>query len=160
MPTKPTPLKHCEFCGKKLERKRFSSGVLESLHAFGRRKFCDRKCMASDFDARESRSTDWSTCHYHARKMVDAGPCERCGKPDALDVHHLDGDETNNRRKNLQRICRSCHIRLHRPKSSCVLCGKPVKGMGYCDKHYQRFKKYGDPRATKQNQHTEIVYED
>lgn len=24
-------------------------------------------------------------------------------------------------------------------------CDKPYKGLGYCDKHHQRFKKYGDP---------------
>lgn len=36
-----------------------------------------------------------------------------------------------------------------------MICGKPHKGLGYCDKHYQRFKKYGDPLMVKANQHTE-----
>lgn len=70
MPRKPDPLKHCEHCGILLARKRFKSGVLESLLHFGRRKFCDQKCMAAAFDARPSQSEDWSTSHYHARKLV------------------------------------------------------------------------------------------
>jgi endogenous inhibitor of DNA gyrase (YacG/DUF329 family) len=110
--------------------------------------------MGAAFDARPSRSVDWSTSHYHARKEVPSGPCSICGKPDATDVHHKDGNHLNNSRANLVRICRSCHIRHHRPKGSCIICGKPVKGLGYCDKHYQRFKKYGDPLLVKVNQHT------
>lgn len=156
MPRKPDPLKHCEHCAARLRRKRYPNGALESLLHFGRRKFCDQKCMAAAFDARPSRSEDWSTSHYHARKEVPLGPCSICGKPDATDVHHKDGNHLNNSRRNLVRICRSCHIRHHRPRASCVICGKPVKGHGYCDKHYQRFKKYGNPFAVKVNQHTKV----
>jgi len=52
-----------------------------------------------------------------------------------------------------QQICRSCHMKQHRQKASCTLCDKPAKGLGYCVKHYQRFKKWGDPMALKVNQH-------
>jgi 5-methylcytosine-specific restriction endonuclease McrA len=149
---KPDPEKYCAHCGTRLTRKRFASGVLESLLHFGRRKFCDQKCMARAFDARPSRSADASTSRYHARKMVPPGPCSICGKPDAMDVHHRDGNFTNNRPENLQRICRGCHTHHHRPKGSCVICGDPVKGHGYCDMHYQRFKKHGDPLVVKDNQ--------
>lgn len=31
-----------------------------------------------------------------------------------------------------------------RHKASCVICGDPMKGLGYCSKHYQQYKKYGD----------------
>ena len=31
--------------------------------------------------------------------------------------------------------------------------GAAQKGLGLCDKHYQRFKKYGDPSVVKINQH-------
>lgn len=35
--------------------------------------------------------------------------------------------------------------------STCKLegCGKPHQGLGYCDAHYRRFKKYGDPLGAK-----------
>lgn len=160
MPRKPDPIKHCGHCSKLLARKRFASGVLESLLHFGRRKFCDQVCMGQAFDARPSRSVDWSTSHYHARKLVPAGPCATCGKPEAMDVHHRDLDHLNNSLENLVRICRSCHMRHHRQRRSCVICGRPQKGLGYCDKHYQRFKTHGDPLAVKVNQHAPLRYED
>ena len=34
----------------------------------------------------------------------------------------------------------------------CIVCGKPMKGLGYCELHYQRFKKYGNPLMMKDNQ--------
>lgn len=149
MPRKPDPVKFCKHCGKQLARKRQRNGDLESLLHFGRRKYCDQKCMAAAFDARPSQSEDWSTSHYHARKLVASGPCATCGRRGATDVHHRDGNHLNNSPENLERICRSCHMLHHRRKGSCVLCGQPMKGLGYCDKHYQRFKKYGDPLADK-----------
>lgn len=152
-PMKPTPYKTCDHCSTKLERKRFPNGSLESLLHFGRRKFCDQACMGKAFDGRHRADVGWSTSHYHARKLVPHGPCETCGKPEARDVHHKDGNHLNNSRENLERICRSCHSRHHRPKGSCTLCGKPQKGLGYCEKHYQRFKRHGDPLAVKVNQH-------
>lgn len=40
------------------------------------------------------------------------------------------------------------------PEIKCTLtdCDNPHKGLGFCDKHYQRFKKYGDP-----NKYTEYL---
>ncbi len=147
---KPTPEKYCLHCGKRLERKRFKSGVLESLLHFGRRKFCGRVCMAQNFDQREIKpDPEWMTAHYHARKEVPPGPCGKCGSADASDVHHKNGDWRDRSRENLERICRSCHMKEHREARLCVVCGKPQKGLGYCDKHYQRFKATGDPLKTK-----------
>jgi len=149
---KPTPERYCVECEKKLERKRLPNGDLEYLIHFNRRKFCDQRCMGSNFDKRHSQDVGSSTAHYHARKLVPKGPCNRCGKPAATDVHHKDGNYLNNSPDNLERICRSCHILEHRQRGLCVICGEPQKGLGYCDKHYQRFKKYGDPLAIKDNQ--------
>jgi hypothetical protein len=33
-----------------------------------------------------------------------------------------------------------------------VICGLPLKGLGFCEMHYQRFKKHGDPLTIKDNQ--------
>lgn len=154
---KPTPERYCEECGKRLERKRLPNGDLEYLVHFNKRKFCDRHCMAANFDRRHSPDVGWSTAHYHARKIVETGPCNRCGKPKARDVHHKDGNHQNNDPGNLERICRGCHSREHKPRGSCSICGAPQKGLGLCDKHYQRFKKHGDPLATKVNQHRPAV---
>lgn len=158
---KETPERYCEYCGKRLERKRLPNGDLEYLIHFNRRKFCDRLCMAQAFDVRETTDNpSWSTAHYHARKLIPPGPCVRCGKPNASDVHHKDGNHQNNAPENLERICRSCHSLAHRKRKLCVICGKPQKGLGYCEKHYQRFKKYGNPLMTKVNQHKEPTESD
>jgi hypothetical protein len=157
MPIKPTPEKFCELCSKKLERKRYPNGDLECLTLFVRRRFCDMKCSGIAQVGQKKKEVKWSTAHHHARRLCPSGPCTQCGSPEASDVHHKNGDWKDNSLDNLARICRSCHNREHRTRGSCQLCGKPVKGLGYCDKHYKRFVKWGDPRKTKQNQHTEAV---
>lgn len=154
---KETPLRYCQYCEKKLERKLLPNGDLEYLIHFNRRKYCNQICMALAFDQRHSPIVGSSTARYHARKIIPHGSCNRCEKPDARDVHHKDGNYLNNSLENLERICRSCHLKEHRQKGSCKICGKPMKGKGYCEKHYQRFKKYGDPMLTKTNQHTPIT---
>ena len=133
MPRKPDPIKHCEHCGTQLARKRLPSGDLESLLHFRRRKFCDQKCMGKAFDGRTRGGSSWATTHYHARKLVPPGLCSRCGKPDASDVHHEDGNHQNNSLVNLSRICRSCHNKEHKPRASCSVCGERVKGFGFCE---------------------------
>lgn len=146
MPRKPDPVKFCAYCGTQLARKRQRNGSLESLLHFGRRKFCDRACMAADFDARPVTLTPtYSTAHWHSRKEIPPGSCAWCGKPAGSDVHHLSGDWTDNSLENLARICRSCHLKAHKQSRTCIICGKPHKGLGYCELHYQRLKKTGDP---------------
>ncbi len=157
MPKKPTPVRYCCECGQKLERKRLPSGDLESLLHFTRRKFCSRSCMGLTFDRRHSQQVGWSAAHSVARSIVPKGPCSRCGKPEGRDVHHKDHNHLNNSPSNLERICRSCHVREHRAKGSCRICGKPQKGLNLCEKHYQRFKKWGDPLAFKRNQHAPLT---
>ena len=42
---------------------------------------------------------------------------------------------------------KSCASRYFRPRKPCSVdgCDDLARGYGYCDKHYQRFKRYGDP---------------
>lgn len=145
---KPTPERYCEQCGGKLERKRLPNGDLEYFYHFLRRKFCSQTCYG--LSIRKDRSDgNWSSAHTMARARMPLGPCEKCGRPDARDVHHRNGDHQDNRLENLERICRSCHNLEHRRRGSCVICGEPHKGHGYCNKHWIRWKKYGDPLAYK-----------
>lgn len=148
--TKETPLKFCQYCGKKLERKRIN-GRLEDLSAFLRRKYCDRVCMKKAFVLKSPKTQGYSPAHHTARKIAylieqRKKICEICGSEKNIDVHHRDGNYHNNSSDNLMNVCRSCHLKLHRkPKDTCVICGKPTKGHGYCNKHYLRWKKYGNP---------------
>src|SRR5207253_9759285 len=158
---KPTPEKYCQLCEKKLERKRLPNGDLEALFHFNRRKYCNQICFAKASEGQKKETVGWMTAHYHARKKCPHGPCVKCQTPNALDVHHKDGNWRNNSLDNLERICRSCHNKEHGVRSIFTICGSPAKGLGYCEKHYQRFKKYGDPNLVKVNQHSPVpVYAD
>ena len=48
-------------------------------------------------------------------KAIDAHGkvCSNCGSDEAIEVHHRDGDRTNNSIDNLLPLCRRCHRRLH-----------------------------------------------
>ena len=137
--------RYCEYCQKPMERKRYSNGVLQSWNEYNKQKYCNRDCMKAAFKSKPKHGTSWMTIHYHARKLLPDGCCEICGSAKNVDVHHKDGNPQNNSPDNLQRLCRSCHMKAHRPHETCSICGTRAKGLGYCNKHYIRYKKYGDP---------------
>ena len=146
---KPTPVKYCEYCGEKIERRQYTRKK-EDLTVFAKRKYCSRECMRKAYIKKDGSSQLYSPAHHSSRKIAylinqKERVCEICGSAQNIDVHHKDGDFHNNTSDNLLVVCRSCHMKLHRPKASCRICGDPVKGHGLCEKHYQRFKKYGDP---------------
>lgn len=141
----PHQIKSCAYCGKPMERKRYSSGVLQSWNDYNRQTYCDRECMKAAFREKPKIGMNWSTLHYHARNLLPNGCCEICGSNKNVDVHHKDLNPENNLLNNLQRVCRSCHIKIHHPAKKCLICGEKVRGLGYCNKHYIRYKKYGNP---------------
>lgn len=64
---KPTPEKHCSYCGKKMERQRYKS-KLEDLGAFMRRKYCCRECMRKGFiKSGEVTDQDIKAAHASSR---------------------------------------------------------------------------------------------
>ena len=149
--TKQEPEKYCAFCGKRMHRVRFPSGRLEDLQSFARRKYCDRLCMRKAFvKTGEDTNQLYRSYHSSAEKLAylilgKERKCEKCGSIENIDVHHIDGNRNNNTPENIMVLCRSCHMKEHSKNQVCVICGKPMKGHGYCNKHYIRWKKYGNP---------------
>lgn len=141
----PHETRFCKYCGNPMERKRYSNGELQSWNDYNRQTYCNRECMRMAFRAKPRKGTSWMAVHLYARKLLPNGCCEICGSNKNVDVHHKDGNPMNNSIENLQRLCRSCHTKVHRPQKICSICGAKAKGLGYCNKHYIRFKKYGDP---------------
>lgn len=152
---KPDPLKTCTHCGTRLRRKRYR-GVLESMLAFRRRKFCNRTCMAAAMVGMRSATPDNSRRQSQktAKQM-----CEWCGtqrKGRNLHVHHLDGNPFNNAPMNLVTLCVKCHQQAHSPyfdqrtrrRLNCLYCEKPSVKTHLCNTHLTRKRKYGDPRVT------------
>ena len=156
---KETPPKYCKFCGKEIVRKRFGTR-LESVKSYMSRTYCDRMCMRKAYlkmdDAAQSKRNGRQTAQRINELILQKNKCEVCGSKNNLDVHHKDENPSNNNPSNLLVVCRSCHMKIHRPKPKCKVCGLPVRGYGYCEKHYQRFKKYGDPLLTNKG-HGHIV---
>ena len=151
---KPDPVKSCASCGQNLRRKRFN-GRLEDMSAFARRKYCDFKCMGEGMTV---ESPTLGGIYQRAQREVPLGAkCQMCGTTEKLQRHHLDENPGNNAIENLMTLCGPCHTKWHwqhgkkawKPANACSVCGEPVKGHGYCLKHYQRFKKHGDPLLVK-----------
>lgn len=146
---------YCLYCGKELTRKRIN-GRLEDFGVFCRRKYCNLTCFNNDKSlkfAKTHHSQEDRCAHTTARKLarrfLDCSKCEICGSTKSIDIHHKDGDYTNNDLSNLQVICRSCHMKEHKPRGKCIICGKNQKGHGLCNMHILRYKAHGCPLFTK-----------
>jgi len=78
------------------------------------------KLMIGNKHAFVGRNGTPNAGRYNARKIMSRiGPCEICGrkmKKSLMVVHHEDEDPFNNEQSNLKRLCRRCHINLHRDK--------------------------------------------
>ena len=76
------------------------------------------------------------------KKLIEAGykenRCEVCGitewngKSITLQIHHINGDHTDNRLENLQLLCPNCHSQTDnycqkKPKRYCPVCGAEIK---------------------------------
>lgn len=150
---KPDPVKCCEYCSAKLERKRYGDS-LEDMTRFMQRRFCNINCMG----LKRTSETPTRRTMYKRAGVVKKTSCEHCGVSTNLDIHHIDENPTNNAPENIKTLCDSCHTKLHwqtgksaRPKASCVVCGRDASRRGYCQKHWFRLEKYGDPLLTKKS---------
>lgn len=71
-----------------------------------------------------------SNSRSQARKRKDivnpSNICESCGETGKFDVHNVDENPFNNDVGNFKKLFRSCHMKLHRKKGLCKVCGNPV----------------------------------
>lgn len=105
-------------------------------------------------------------------KLFSAGlkenKCEICGcnswigKPIACQLHHIDGDNTNNELSNLQILCPNCHSQTdnycgnsnsRKIKHFCIDCGRPLKTNNsiYCPSCSGKHKRVVDWDSEKDN---------
>ncbi len=54
------------------------------------------------------------------RRRVDTSKCVVCGFTTVVDVHHKDGDKSNNQDCNLIALCPNCHAMVHRGLLCCL----------------------------------------
>lgn len=56
---------------------------------------------------------------YRRKCLREKGSaCYICGEKENIDVHHIDGNRTNDRLKNLIPVCRYCHIGIHEAREN------------------------------------------
>lgn len=83
--------------------------------------------------------------HLKEQKCEICGLTEWQGKPIVLQLHHVNGNPTDNRLENLQILCSNCHSqtdnfcgsanKTEKPKYYCKDCGKEIKtNATYCPK--------------------------
>jgi len=48
------------------------------------------------------------------RKKEEVAHCELCGCIEKLEVRHIDGNDKNNQKENLLKLCINCHKKIHR----------------------------------------------
>lgn len=138
--------RYCERpgCGTLLEQKRYPCGVLETSRNFAKRRFCSTHCSNGDparkrycGGAREPRHgpnhPHWkgdtarsTTKRRRAQKAYPLAECEICDAP-ATDRHHRDGDTGNNHPRNIQRLCRRCHMRKDGRMERFVAAGEQAR---------------------------------
>lgn len=153
---KPPPAISCLSCGKMLTRKTYPGGGVESYTEMESRRFCDHVCHGKEI-ARPDGPLHGGLPHRGrkiARRKKPRVACSACGTTRRLEVHHKDKDATNNAPDNLEVLCLKCHRSRHKSEHVCRVCGGQGMALGLCSKHYQRFKKYGDPLVKQLNRHT------
>ena len=152
MPRNQDMERFCAHCRRRLERKRIN-GRLEDRTVFLKRRYCNRNCMAQAYLQEDA---NLAALRKRAEKFR-VGECQQCNTKEKLQIHHLDGNPANNSPKNLMTLCSSCHMKWHwihgkkswKRQSVCKICGEPARKLDMCQKHYQRYRKYGDPCLTK-----------
>ena len=139
------PIKRCKRCGKQFWRKRYS-GRLEDRTGFLNRKFCSLHC--ANMRGLWGKS---STAHHRYSQKFRKKRCESCGTRQHLHVHHINENWTDHRKKNLKTLCIVCHLQGPHKRISppCRVCGKKSRRRRMCQKHFQRWKKYGNPSLTR-----------
>lgn len=153
----PTPIepRPCKACGELMPRKRWNGGTLEPPSMYKRRLYCDQACMAKGMT---HDNPSLSTMRKRNENLPRGDKCETCLTSERLHIHHVDENPFNNALENLMTLCSSCHLKLHwvtgkkmPPRKPCSVksCDQFARWNGFCGKHWQRYKKYGDPLMKK-----------
>lgn len=62
-----------------------------------------------DSNKKNGKHTRDPLIHLRGHKCECCGSSEWLGQPITLEIHHIDGDRTNNTLENLQLLCPNCH---------------------------------------------------
>lgn len=111
-----------------------------SMFNYIRAKYCSCRCYGIARRGPRKENVNEHASRQRARLMVAKIKCEKCGTTSGLlDVHHRDLNVMNNKTDNLQVLCRSCHLKIHRkvPVKKCSVkgCERNSRSNGMCARH-------------------------
>ena len=120
-----TKSKKCLNCGKDFNRSKYKSGRIESISNYKKRKFCSHKCFSS-YNTGNNHS-NWNgggikhrpdgyirnskTNQYIHREVMEKHLGRKLKKEEI--IHHINGDTSDNRIKNLEISTNSEHRKKH-----------------------------------------------
>ena len=110
---KPISLGYCLNCGKKVKRGHFCNNTCYA--EYKGKQYIERWKNGEENGLKGKYSIASAVRHYIFGK--NDNKCECCGKSyinpytnlSVLQIHHKDGDCTNNKEENLQLLCPTCH---------------------------------------------------
>ena len=124
--------KYCShFCHAASMEKKYSFICPECQHAFQvnvqKRVYCSAQCkkIAQSKNNIGENNPNWKptkelkyTVRHALRRRIKARDkvCQECGSPECLQVHHLDGNHSNNDESNLILLCANHHAAHHRAR--------------------------------------------
>ena len=82
------------------------------------RKFCG-SAHPGYVDGKSLENDKYPNEYYRMRNRIlkrDGYKCTTCSNEEALHVHHIDRDPTNNEPSNLITLCEDCHLKYHTEK--------------------------------------------
>lgn len=149
------PIIYCMNCNQRIVRRRSPCGAEEPLFMFKKRKFCNSKCRG-EHDRKINVNPTVGAMRYRQKAdLMKNGMlkerCEICGSESNVEIHHIDKNPLNGEFDNLKFLCAICHGKTHR--RICPICGMDATGgsRGYCQMHYMRLLRHGDPNIVKKN---------
>lgn len=150
----------CQYmCGTDESHTRIKPSSKKLFH------FMPSKCYIYLVLSRQRLSQLRHPDRHRARKVVHAAlkkgkiqrphRCSKCGNAGTIEAHHKDYSKP----LDIEWLCRSCHYDLF-PRPADVICREcgvsvVVRVAGgsrkhqLCNKHYKRFRRYGDPKVVR-----------
>mgnify|MGYP001589901475 CR=1 FL=1 len=115
--------KNCVYCGKTFSPQTHTNTITCSLVCRHQQKLIykrswykkhARRIYLKYFDYRKKHYLGRQIALRLVKKLGITKRCAKCGSNNVIDIHHKDGNTSNNALNNLQILCRVCHLKAHR----------------------------------------------
>jgi hypothetical protein len=100
---------NCKDCDKLVNRK----SILCRSCSAKRRKDVAINNLKDHIGKKGNENNRYVNGRRSYRTKIELKECFSCSSVRNLEIHHIDENRDNNRKTNLQVLCRSCHFKIH-----------------------------------------------